>query len=72
MLNKVGNNELRMLDQFQMGPNLVRGFAPNGIGPRDLTFYPLPVPAMRWAAPNIGVRRPSCRCRSGSCRRKSA
>ena len=26
-----------MLDHFQMGPNLVRGFAPNGIGPRDLT-----------------------------------
>jgi outer membrane protein insertion porin family len=39
MLNKVGNTPLRMLDQFQMGPNLVRGFAPNGIGPRDLTFY---------------------------------
>ncbi len=38
MLNKVGNTGLRMLDQFQMGPNLVRGFAPNGIGPRDLTF----------------------------------
>ena len=32
MLNKIGNNQLRMLDQFQMGPNLVRGFAPNGIG----------------------------------------
>ena len=30
-------NELRMLDHFQMGPNLVRGFAPSGIGPRDLT-----------------------------------
>ena len=29
-----------MLDHFQMGPNLVRGFAPNGIGPRDLTFFP--------------------------------
>jgi outer membrane protein insertion porin family len=28
---------LRMLDQFQMGPNLVRGFAPAGIGPRDLS-----------------------------------
>ena len=28
---------LRMLDHFQMGPNLVRGFAPAGIGPRDLT-----------------------------------
>jgi outer membrane protein insertion porin family len=35
ILNKVGNTELRMLDHFQMGPNLVRGFAPNGIGPRD-------------------------------------
>ena len=39
MLNQVGSTQLRMLDQFQMGPNLVRGFAPNGIGPRDLTFY---------------------------------
>jgi len=26
-----------MLDHFQMGPNLVRGFAPSGIGPRDIT-----------------------------------
>lgn len=26
-----------MLDHFQMGPNLVRGFAPAGIGPRDTT-----------------------------------
>ncbi|MGA7488907.1 MAG: outer membrane protein assembly factor BamA [Xanthobacteraceae bacterium] len=31
---------LRMLDHFQMGPNLVRGFAPAGIGPRDLTQLP--------------------------------
>jgi outer membrane protein insertion porin family len=28
---------LRMLDHFFMGPNLVRGFASSGIGPRDLT-----------------------------------
>ena len=35
ILNQVGNNQIRMLDHFQMGPNLVRGFAPNGIGPRD-------------------------------------
>jgi outer membrane protein insertion porin family len=28
---------LRMLDHFFMGPNLVRGFASGGIGPRDLT-----------------------------------
>jgi outer membrane protein insertion porin family len=32
---------LRMLDHFQMGPNLVRGFAPAGIGPRDLSRYSL-------------------------------
>ena len=35
-----GGSDLRMLDHFQMGPNLVRGFAPAGIGPRDLTQYP--------------------------------
>ncbi|MBR0700538.1 outer membrane protein assembly factor BamA [Bradyrhizobium diazoefficiens] len=38
MLNKIGS-DLRMLDHFQMGSNLVRGFAPNGIGPRDLNPY---------------------------------
>jgi outer membrane protein insertion porin family len=38
VLNKIGN-DLRMLDHFQMGPNLVRGFAPNGIGPRDLNPF---------------------------------
>jgi outer membrane protein insertion porin family len=39
MLNKAGSTDLRMLDQFQMGPNLVRGFAPNGIGPRDVNPF---------------------------------
>ncbi|MGC2086723.1 MAG: outer membrane protein assembly factor BamA [Bradyrhizobium sp.] len=43
MLNQVGNTQLRMLDQFQMGPNLVRGFASNGIGPRDITYASLGV-----------------------------
>lgn len=38
VLGKVGNDDLRMLDHFQMGPNLVRGFASNGIGPRDITY----------------------------------
>ena len=38
ILSKVGS-DLRMLDQFQMGPNLVRGFAPNGIGPRDINPF---------------------------------
>jgi len=32
-----GSDGLRMLDHFQMGPSLVRGFQPSGIGPRDLT-----------------------------------
>ncbi len=36
-LSSAGGDGLRMLDHFQMGPNLVRGFAPSGIGPRDLT-----------------------------------
>jgi outer membrane protein insertion porin family len=40
ILNQVGNNPIRMLDHFQMGPNLVRGFAQNGIGPRDLALVP--------------------------------
>ncbi len=35
-INGWGSDGLRMLDHFQMGPNLVRGFAPSGIGPRDL------------------------------------
>ena len=32
-----GNNYVRLLDDFKMGPNLVRGFQPAGIGPRDIT-----------------------------------
>jgi outer membrane protein insertion porin family len=38
--NKNANDgsNIRMLDHFQMGPQLVRGFAPSGIGPRDLTL----------------------------------
>jgi outer membrane protein insertion porin family len=35
---QIGANGVRMLDNFQMGPNLVHGFAPAGIGPRDLTI----------------------------------
>lgn len=40
ILNSVGS-DIRMLDHFQMGPNLVRGFAPNGIGPRDISLFGL-------------------------------
>ncbi len=41
VLNSMGDGGLRMLDHFQMGPNLVRGFASNGIGPRDITYAAL-------------------------------
>ncbi|MGA2638232.1 outer membrane protein assembly factor BamA [Methylocella sp.] len=30
-----GGNNLPIVDNFNLGPSLVRGFAPNGIGPRD-------------------------------------
>jgi outer membrane protein insertion porin family len=33
-----GGKGVRMLDHFQMGPNLVRGFTPAGIGPRDVSL----------------------------------
>ena len=32
-----GGQQMRFVDEFQMGPNLVRGFETSGIGPRDLT-----------------------------------
>lgn len=38
LLTRLGS-DLRMLDHFQMGPNLVRGFAPNGIGPRSINPF---------------------------------
>jgi len=31
-----GDEDLRILDNFFKGPDIVRGFEPNGIGPRDL------------------------------------
>jgi outer membrane protein insertion porin family len=38
-----GDGDLRIVDNFNLGPSLVRGFAPGGIGPRD-------------ASPGIGNR----------------
>ena len=29
--------DLRIADEFQLGPTLVRGFAPSGLGPRDIS-----------------------------------
>ena len=35
-IEALDSNPLRITDQFFLGPSLVRGFAPNGIGPRDV------------------------------------
>ncbi|MBB4040854.1 outer membrane protein insertion porin family [Microvirga flocculans] len=37
--NGVNGGDLRIVDHFFMGPSLVRGFAPNGLGPRDISSY---------------------------------
>jgi outer membrane protein insertion porin family len=37
MIGLKDGGEVRMLDDFKMGPSLVRGFEPAGIGPRDIT-----------------------------------
>jgi outer membrane protein insertion porin family len=33
----IGGDPLRIVDNFNLGPTLVRGFAPGGIGPRDVS-----------------------------------
>ena len=37
IFRRLGNRQLRIVDNFNLGPSLVRGFAPNGIGPRDVS-----------------------------------
>ncbi len=36
-IRQIGSGQLRIVDNFNLGPSLVRGFAPNGIGPRDVS-----------------------------------
>ncbi len=36
-LQALGDNQLRIVDNFMLGPTLVRGFAPAGLGPRDIS-----------------------------------
>ncbi len=35
-LTAFGGYKPRIQDNFNLGPSLVRGFAPGGIGPRDI------------------------------------
>jgi outer membrane protein insertion porin family len=36
-INQIGGGDLPLTDNFNMGPTLVRGFAPGGMGPRDIS-----------------------------------
>ncbi|HEV2558836.1 MAG TPA: outer membrane protein assembly factor BamA [Microvirga sp.] len=36
-IQTLGGDDLRIVDHFFMGPSLVRGFASNGLGPRDIS-----------------------------------
>jgi outer membrane protein insertion porin family len=38
-INAFGSQQLDIINNFTMGPSLVRGFAPGGIGPRDIASY---------------------------------
>ncbi len=37
-LRSTDSGQLRIVDNFNLGPTLVRGFAPSGIGPRDVSI----------------------------------
>ena len=36
-INQLGGGNLPLVDDFNLGPTLVRGFAPGGLGPRDIS-----------------------------------
>jgi outer membrane protein insertion porin family len=36
-IDEIGGGYLPLIDNFNIGPTLVRGFAPGGIGPRDIS-----------------------------------
>ena len=40
VLNHYGSGDERIVDNFNMGPELIRGFQPDGLGPRDISVDP--------------------------------
>lgn len=38
-ISGLGSDNLNIMDHYFMGPSLVRGFAPSGLGPRDISSY---------------------------------
>jgi outer membrane protein insertion porin family len=39
VMQAIGGYQLHVTDNFNLGPSLVRGFAPGGIGPRDISDF---------------------------------
>ena len=52
-----GGDKLRLTDNFNLGPNLVRGFAPAGIGPRD-TFTGAGLGGTTYAGASVEIQFP--------------
>jgi outer membrane protein insertion porin family len=38
-MEPIAGHQLRVIDNFNLGPSLVRGFAPGGLGPRDISDF---------------------------------
>jgi outer membrane protein insertion porin family len=57
-----GGKQLRIVDNFNLGPSLVRGFAPNGLGPRDISsgvnFQGNPLGGTTYAGASLEVQFP--------------
>ena len=69
-INQIGGGNLPLVDNFNLGPTLVRGFAPGGMGPRDISD-PTISPPTGSAAPPISALRRNSSSRSSACRRRS-
>ncbi len=70
-IQSINNQPLRVTDEFFLGPSLVRGFAPNGIGPRVTSASPMPA-RTRSAARPISAAPSKCSSRCPSSRVISA
>ena len=68
-INSFGSRDALIINNFMEGSSLVRGFAPGGMGPRDISDRSIFRPA-RLAVRAIMARRPRLTFRSSVCRKK--
>ena len=71
-IDQIGGGYLPLIDNFNLGPTLVRGFAPGGIGPRDICDLDNICGQRRSAARPISAARRRSSSRSSVCRGKWA